>query len=152
MNDSPNDDRDPIAGDADRTRTDRLAPAPDVPIGLSGILPVGGTLSATPGSLMGEGGGYGSPLGGATLYPVIAPLNELEDAEDEIATGVEDAIAEDGRLSPNAISALRISASVHTVRLEGQMPTETERHIAEEIARHVPGVRAVENLLTVEAH
>ena len=56
MNDSPNDDRDPIAGDADRTRTDRLAPAPDIPIGLSGILPVGGTLSATPGSLMGEGG------------------------------------------------------------------------------------------------
>ena len=149
MTDRSNDDRDTLAGDENRTGTDDLAPRSDLPLGVSGILPIGGVLSTMPGSLMGEGGGYGSPLGGATLYPIIAPLNEMQDAEQEIAGGVETAFAEDGRLSSAALSSVRISASVHTVTLEGAVPSEGERHTAEEIARHVPGVRGVDNRLTV---
>ena len=149
MSDTQNNDLSPVAGDDDRTETDELTPHADLPLGVSGILPVGGMLST--GSLMGEGGGYGSPLGGAGLYPIIAPLGEMQDAEQEIAGGVETAFAEDGRLSSAAQSSIHISASLHTIILEGTVPSETERHTAEEIARHVPHVRGVENRLTVSS-
>ena len=149
MSTNQNDDINrPFAGADNQIQTDELPPRADIPLGNPGLLPVGGMLSATPGSLMGEGG-YGSPLGGAGLYPIIAPMGEMQDAEQEIASAVESALAEDGRVSASALSTIRISASLHTVTLEGSVPSDTEKREAESIAAHVPGVRTVDNRLTV---
>ena len=151
INNQNDESNQPFTGEENRMQADELPPRADIPLGNPGILPVGGMLSAVPGSLMGEGGGYGSPLGGAGLYPIIAPMGEMADAEQEIASAVEAAIAEDGRVSAAALSTIRISASVHTVLLEGTVPSESEKREAGDIAAHAPGVRSVENRLTVSS-
>lgn len=86
------------------------------------------------------------------LVPVRALLcvaaAALARGDELLATAVHEALAKDRRVDAQQV---RVEAQEGAVRLLGEVDSSREREAAGEIARRVPGVRRVDNELTVAA-
>lgn len=137
-------------------RAGRARTGPDDDVTTLGIttIPVSGaqSLIATGGFGIAQGT-TGSPLSGAALYPAVVPddLEERPTGGRSIADAAEVALAEDGRLSQAALSRIELTAEDGVVRLSGTVPSESEREVAVQIVRRLPGVAQVENRLAVSS-
>jgi hypothetical protein len=141
------DDRPLGASDqAERIAEEDAVPVPVLPLTAAGYAPIAGGASA---GVVGPAQASAVPLlGGA--FPAFAPV-AAEDSgagttrgDHRLIQRVEDALAEDGRLSPGAVTALRINATDGgVVTLGGNVPSDAERELAAAIAGGVGGVRQV---------
>ena len=86
------------------------------------------------------------------LLPFLALLvlatPALPQSDELLATAVHEALAKDRRVDAEQV---RVEAREGAVRLLGEVDTNKERDAAGEVARRVPGVRRVDNELTVAA-
>lgn len=122
------------AGKRGETRVVPVAPVPSV-----GGMSVGGHLGAAAGGLM-------QPIGGLIPAPGGGEAGAFDDASDDIAARVEGVLAQDGRIR---MADVVVTVEQGVVELSGGVPTERERREAEEVSARVPGVRSVQNRLTV---
>ena len=129
----------------------------DVPTGgefvpISGWAPMNAGQGPAPLNL-----GTQSVMGGTTttgmplVYGLNVPFGSGDDRDAEIANAAENALVEEPRLTTLAAEHIQISVAYGVVGLEGTVPTEADRRIAEETVAHLPHVSAVENRLHVAA-
>ena len=78
----------------------------------------------------------------------VLDVRNLLVADDELAWTVERALKQDDRLE---IEVLSVEAILGLVHLRGRVGTPEQRAGAAEVARHVPGVQAINNALDVQA-
>lgn len=129
----------PIDRAEDRTLREETIGA----LGAAGAVGAAGTVGAVlPGS--------GTSVGGAALFAIADPLGRSNDSDGRLAESAEVALAEEPRLTTSAATGIRIDAAFGVLELSGEVPTEADREIAEEIVSHLPGVSAVENKLHVK--
>jgi hypothetical protein len=121
------------AGERGETRVVPVAPVPSV-----GGMSVGGHIS-------GAAGGLTQPIGGLIPAPGRGEAGAFDDAGD-IASRVEGVLAQDGRIR---MTNVVVTVERGVVDLSGSVSTERERKDAEEVSARVPGVRSVQNRLTV---
>ena len=137
---SGGDDERPDSGDGGAVN-------PIIPLPLGGLAAAGGHLGAAAGSLNTPAGGAAALTAGV-LPAGVAGGDADEDADMQIAERVEEALAGDGRLHATNIS---VAIAEGTAELSGTVASERERRTAADVCARVPGVRAVENRLTVQA-
>jgi osmotically-inducible protein OsmY len=80
-------------------------------------------------------------------FVLVTPAAQAE-SDELLATAVHEALAKDRRVDAQQV---RVQANDGTVRLLGEVDTNEERAAAETVATKVPGVRRVENQLSVAA-
>ncbi len=78
----------------------------------------------------------------------VLDVRNLLVADDELVSAVERALKQDDRLE---IDAFAVDAILGLVHLRGRVGTPEQRALAAEVARHVPGVQAINNALEVTA-
>ncbi len=156
---SDGDDGDARYGAADEAR--RIAEedqtvVPVLPLTAAGYAPIVGPASA---GIAGPAQVSGGPLlNGAFPGAVIAAgpyasrtSSVGSDADGHLATRVEDALAEDGRMAPAVLSNIQVNAEGDgVVTLMGAAPTSSEAGLAAAIAGGVTGVSRVRNELRVD--
>jgi len=137
--------------DLDREEEDD-APTSGAFVPISGWAPISAGLGPAPLNL-----GSQSVMGGTTttgmplVYGLNVPFGSGEDRDAEIANAAENALVEEPRLATLAAENIQISVAYGVVGLDGTVPTEADRRIAEETVSHLPHVSAVENRLQVAA-
>ncbi len=95
--------------------------------------------------------GSGTYVGGATLFGLTAPFGSGSSSDGRLAESAELALAEEPRLTTEAVTGIRIEAAFGVLELSGEVPSQADREIAEETVSHLAGVSAVENKLHVKA-
>jgi len=81
---------------------------------------------------------------------LLVATSALAQSDELLATAVHEALAKDRRVDAEQVR-VEATASDGAVRLLGEVDSAKEREAAGEVARRVPGVRRVENELTVAA-
>jgi osmotically-inducible protein OsmY len=81
---------------------------------------------------------------------LVAAASAVAQGDELLATAVHEALARDRRVDAEQVR-VEAKASTGAVRLLGEVDSAQEREAAGEAARRVPGVRSVENELTVAA-
>ena len=79
---------------------------------------------------------------------LLVATSALAQSDELLATAVHEALAKDRRVDAEQV---RVEAREGAVRLLGEVDSNQERDAAGEVARRVPGVRRVDNELTVAA-
>ncbi len=115
------------------------------PLAAGGAYAAGASLSAAAGGVTPPAGGTGLLAAGAVGYAAAGAADGDEDADMEIAGRVEEALAGDAPARRGSASPWRKGRS----SLREASPPSWERRTAAETCARVPGVRAVENRLSV---
>lgn len=86
----------------------------------------------------------------AVMALLLAAAPALAQSDELLATAVHEALANDRRVDAEQVR-VEARAQDGAVRLLGEVDTQKEREAAGEVARRVPGVRRVDNELSVAA-
>ena len=116
---------------------------------VTGYAPLNAALGANSMGLLGEplmGGAIAA--GTPTLLGMESPFGH-EDSDARLTDAAEVALAEEPRLATQAAAGIQVSVAYGVVELDGDVSSEADREIAEEVVSRLPGVQSLENRLHV---
>jgi osmotically-inducible protein OsmY len=117
---------------------------------IMGILPVGAVTAASTSGIAGTNN-PGSIPGGAALLPILTSSDTADTEDGHIAQLLESTLADDPTLSPNIASTISVAVQNRMVHLTGKVATEHDRQAVISAAARLPGVRAVDDRMTIGA-